>query len=250
VSTVRRLDSHAALLEATRGDAFVRFDLPDPLDHPAYQLGSAVATLRHTHTRALGLLVMGPPGDAGALVGALVAEGVVAPSLTRVTATRGSLDAVAAHLVVGVRNDWEWMCTQAAPPVIAGEERLVALAERDRAELDAFLAVHNDRTDARPFQGPGQHWVAVRGRAGELVACGVREPGVSGYPVLAGITVHPDHRGSGLGLAVTARLTRDAVAEQGVSVLGLYSDNAVARRLYHGLGYGEDHLWSSHRPHG
>jgi predicted GNAT family acetyltransferase len=32
-----------------------------------------------------------------------------------------------------------------------------------------------------------------------------------------------------------------------VCTLGLYSHNDVARRVYHGLGYGGDHLWSSRR---
>ncbi len=251
MSTPRRIDTHAELLAATGGDAFVRYDLPDPLDHPAYQLGDAVATLRFTHTRRLGLLVMGPPRGAAALVGALVGDGTLDPGvLVHVTVTRGSLEAVGAHLPGTVRSDWEWMYAVSPPPVIAAEERLEPLVEGDREQLDAFLALHNSRTDARPFQTPDQHWVAVRGLAGDLVACGVREPGVSGYPVLSGITVRPDHRGEGLGLAVTAYLTRAAIAERGVSVLGLYSDNDVARRLYHGLGYGGDHLWSSHRPHG
>jgi predicted GNAT family acetyltransferase len=65
--------------------------------------------------------------------------------------------------------------------------------------------------------------------------------------VLAGITVHERARGTGLGLAVTARLTREAVAEAGVCTLGMYSRNDVARRLYTGLGYGDTHAWSSRR---
>lgn len=88
----------------------------------------------------------------------------------------------------------------------------------------------------------GSGCVTMRARSSRV---GVREPGISGYPVLAGITVHPSYRGSGLGLAVTAYLTRAAIAERGVSVLGMYSDNDRARRVYHGLGYGGDHLWSS-----
>ena len=50
-----------------------------------------------------------------------------------------------------------------------------------------------------------------------------------------------------LGLAVSAHLTREAIADEGVCTLGMYSDNAVARRVYHGLGYTGDHLWSSRR---
>ncbi|HET6666457.1 MAG TPA: GNAT family N-acetyltransferase, partial [Intrasporangium sp.] len=105
----------------------------------------------------------------------------------------------------------------------------------------------NAHTDARPFETPEQRWVGVRDADGTLVACGVRERTLAGTPILEGITVRADQRGTGLGLAVTTRLTREAVRSDGVCTLGMYSDNDVARRLYHGLGYGEDHVWSSRR---
>jgi predicted GNAT family acetyltransferase len=75
----------------------------------------------------------------------------------------------------------------------------------------------------------------------------MRETNVAGHPLLAGITVHPSARATGLGLAVTAALARAAIADSGVCTLGMYSDNDVARRVYHGLGFSGDHLWSSRR---
>jgi predicted GNAT family acetyltransferase len=87
----------------------------------------------------------------------------------------------------------------------------------------------------------------VRDDSGRLVACGVRERSLAGHPILSGITVDPTQRGLGLGLAVTAHLTRRAVEEAGVCTLGMYSHNAVARRVYLGLGYGDVHEWSSRR---
>ena len=131
------------------------------------------------------------------------------------------------------------------PPVVAAESRLVVLSRNDVDDIRSLLDLANPATDARPFEFPDQHWVGVRDEGGRLVACGVREPNLAGWPILSGITVAPGHRGTGLGLAVTARLTRDAVRESGVCTLGLYSHNDVARRLYHGLGYAGDHLWSS-----
>ena len=65
--SLRRLASHAELLEATGSSPFIRYDIPAPLEHPAWALGTAVALPRQTHTRRLGLLVMGPPDDAGRL---------------------------------------------------------------------------------------------------------------------------------------------------------------------------------------
>ena len=244
---LRELSSHADLLAATAESAFIRYDIPAPLDHAAYAWGDAVALPRQTHTRRLGLLVLGPPDDAGAVVGAMAREGLHPADLTGVTVQRGALPAVAAHLAVGEGNEWEWMHAVAAPPRVPAEDRLVPLTEEDLPDIAVLLAEANPRTDARPFEYPGQHWVGVRDGEGRLVACGARETNVAGFPILAGITVHPAERGTGLGLAVTAHLTRSAVTEEGVCTLGMYSDNAVARRVYHGLGYTGDHLWSSRR---
>ncbi len=245
--TLRELGTHADLLAATGDSPFIRYDIPTALARPGYALGRAVALPRQTHTRRLGLLVMGPADDAGELVGAMAAEGLHPPGLRGVTVQRGSLAAVAARLPVADGNEWEWMYAAAAPPRTAAEDRLVPLSEEDLPDIAALLDEANPRTDARPFEHPGQSWVGVRDDEGRLVACGVRETNVAGFPLLAGITVHPSARGTGLGVAVTAHLTRAAVSGAGVCTLGMYSDNAVARRVYHGLGYRGDHLWSSRR---
>ena len=245
--TLRQLATHADVVAATGGSAFIRYDIPQPLERPAWALGDAVALPRQTHTRRLGLLVVGPPDDAGELVAAMASQGLHPPDLTGLTVQRGSLEAVSAHLPVADGNEWEWMHAVAAPPRVAAEDRLVPLSAEDLPDLAALLAVANPRTDARPFEQPGQAWVGVRDEEGRLVACGVRETNVAGFPLLAGITVHPTARGTGLGLAVTAHLTRAAVLAEGVCTLGMYSDNDVARRVYHGLGYTGDHLWSSRR---
>lgn len=237
---------HEELLAATGGSAFVRHDIPDPLEGTAHQLGAAVAFPRRTHTRRLGLLVMGPPDDAARLLDSLLADDVIPDDLASVTVERGSFETVASRLPLGEGNDWEWMCTTVPPPEVPAEARLEELTPVDEPAIRALLQAANPNTDARPFEHTGQHWVGVRGGDG-LLACGVREPAVAGTPVLAGITVAANARGTGLGLAVTARLTREAVAESGVCTLGMYSHNTVARRVYRGLGYGDVHEWSSRR---
>ncbi len=245
--TLRQLTSHAEILEATQDSAFIRYDIPSPLEGTGHALGDAVALPRRTHTRRLRLLLMGPATDVGLLVAAMLADGLVPPDLRAVTVPRGALDAVAAHLPLADGNDWEWMCAARAPSVVPAESRLVGLDRADLPDIRGLLDVANPRTDARPFEFPDQQWVGARDESGRLVACGVREPNVAGWPALSGISVHPDELGTGLGLAVTAYLTREAVRERGICTLGLYSDNDVARRVYHGLGYGGDHLWSSRR---
>lgn len=244
---VRLVRTHAEALEASGDSAFVRYDVPSPLEGDGYALGRALALPRRTHTRRLGLLVLGPPADVDLLFGALVDEVMLDPEVRSVTVQRGSLDAVARHVPLKDGNEWEWLCTTTRPPEVAAETRLVRLTSGHQPEIAALLAAANPGTDARPFEHPGQHWVGVRDDRGRLVACGVRERSLAGHPILSGITVDPTQRGRGLGLAVTAYLTRRAVEEDGVCTLGMYSHNAVARRLYLGLGYGDVHEWSSRR---
>ena len=245
--TLRQITSHAALLDATGDSAFIRYDIPSPLEGTGYAVGAAVALPRRTHTRRIGMLVMGPPADVERLIGAMLTNDLVPPDLRAVTVERRALDAVAAQLPLADGNEWEWRYAAQAPSAVAAESRLVALDEGDLGQIRALLDVGNPSTDSRPFERPDQEWVGVRDDTGRLVACGVREPNVAGWPMLFGITVHPDERGTGLGLAVTAHLTREAVRERGVCTLGMYSHNHVARRLYRGLGYAGDHLWSSRR---
>jgi ribosomal protein S18 acetylase RimI-like enzyme len=245
--TLQQITSHADLLAATDDSAFIRYDIPLPLEGTGYALDGAVALPRRTHTRRLGMLLMGTPDAIGRLVGTMLTRDLLPTDLLRVAVQRGALDAVAAHLPLADGNEWEWMYAAQAPPVVPAESRLVGLAQADLPEIRGLFDVANPRTDARPFAFPDQQWVGARDGSGRLVASGVREPNVAGWPALSGITVHPDERGTGLGLAVTAYLTREAVRERGVCTLGMYSDNDAARRVYHGLGYGGDHLWSSRR---
>jgi GNAT superfamily N-acetyltransferase len=190
---------------------------------------------------------MGPVTEVDTLVGELVARTLLPRQVGSVTVAAPALAAVAAHLELADGNDWEWMYAAAEPSPVPTEDRLVSLSETDLPDIQHLLDHANPRTDARPFESPDQTWVGIRDAAGALLACGVREPNHAGYPILSGITVDPAQRGTGLGLAVTAYLTRQAVADAGVCTLGMYSDNEVARRVYTGLGYADIHRWSSRR---
>ena len=55
----------------------------------------------------------------------------------------------------------------------------------------------------------------------------------------------PADGAQGWGAAVTAHLTRLAVAEVGACALGMFADNDVARRLYHRLGFTTGMEWTS-----
>jgi GNAT superfamily N-acetyltransferase len=236
-------------VDAARGSHFIDHELAEPLPDPAWRLGTALIAPRTTHTRRLGVVVLGEPDDVRELAQHVHADGF----LTRIgaagaTVQRTAFEAFSAVVPLTTEGgDWEWLCTHREPAPVASEDRLVSLSEDQIGDIAELLDVANPRTDARPFQTAGQVWLGVRDEHGRLLACGVKEPNLAGTPTLAGITVHPRFRGTGLGLAVTAGLTREAVREHGVCTLGLYSDNDLARRLYHGLGYGQDHLWSSRR---
>jgi ribosomal protein S18 acetylase RimI-like enzyme len=121
------------------------------------------------------------------------------------------------------------------------------LGEADLPELIALLGEHNPGTDGKPGRLPGQTWLGLRDPAGTLIACGVIESNIAGRPLLSGITVHTAHRGRGLGRTMTAALTRQAVAEQGVCTLGVYAGNEVALNLYHSLGFRIGRRWRSRR---
>ena len=246
-AALRLVRTHEEALEASGDSAFVRYDVPSPLEGDGFALGRALALPRRTHTRRLGLLVLGPPADVDPLVAAILGQGLLDPEVRSVTVQRGSIDAVARQVPLQDGNEWEWLCTTTAPPEVAAESRLLRLTSGHQPEIQALLAAANRGTDARPFEHPGQHWFGVRDDHGRLVACGVHERSLAGHPILSGITVDPAQRGLGLGLAVTAYLTRRAVEDDGVCTLGMYSHNAVARRLYLGLGYGDVHEWSSRR---
>jgi GNAT superfamily N-acetyltransferase len=241
------VESRGQLLELTGADPFVRCEVRAPLEAPAWASGAAVAVLRHSNIRRPVVAVLGPPEDVEALSAGLAGSGDLHRHGVRgVTVVRESFEALRLHLPLADEGgDWEWLCTTTEPTLMAQEDRLVPLSEQDLPDIGHLLAQANARTDARPFEYPHQVWTGVRDESGRLVACGVREPNLVGVPVLGGITVEESARGTGLGLAVTARLTRDAVREAGICTLGLYSDNDVARRLYRGLGYGDGHAFRS-----
>lgn len=143
-------------------------------------------------------------------------------------------------------GDWDWMWTTTAPGPRPGEDRLVILDDRaDAEELQAFSSTHNPRVWTRIGVGEVVRWVAARDDEGRLIAVGGAELEGSGVPHLAGIVTATQARGRGWGEAVSAALTRWAVEQHGVCTLGMFSDNAVARRLYNRLGYRTARAWHS-----
>jgi predicted GNAT family acetyltransferase len=115
-------------------------------------------------------------------------------------------------------------------------------------ELLALLEADSPTYSARPGGEFVRRWCGVRDDAGGLVACAAEVEYVPGVPQLASIVTRADRRGSGLGAAVTAWLTRRLLEEGAPTVtLGMYSDNDVARGMYTRLGYRVAHRFTSGR---
>lgn len=236
---IRHLIGHAALLAASGGHPVVRYDVPDDPTIPALAYAGAVAFARRSAIRGIVVTVLGAPDEVADLItsdtfGAFI---FATEARARVSVPAASLADLETAFRVREGGDWEWMFTTTPPPEQRGEADLITLAAHAKDELDSFLQQHNPRTDGRPFARAGQLWLGVRDERGRLLACGCYELNEAGYGALVGITTDPIARGLGLGTAVTAGLTRRALDAGGVSLLGMYADNAPARAIYHRLGY-------------
>ena len=151
----------------------------------------------------------------------------------------------AGHLPAGIRLEaehtdaWEWMWTQTEPPPVPGEEAVRWTYDMD--PVLALLAHANPRHHGRPGDPDIRGWAGVFDD-GALVCAGALADLDTGAAHLRSITTAPRARGQGLGAAVSAFLTRSALRSQPPAVtLGLYSDNATARRLYTRLGFQPSH---------
>jgi ribosomal protein S18 acetylase RimI-like enzyme len=190
---------------------------------------------------------VGEPGRVAALLGAVTPDDTV----RGVTVTRGT-GALAGEIFsgwgLGPAAAWDRMATETAPKVPDADGAVVELLDldRDADEIAALLAEANPST-RQGVRGPrarSAHWYGVRrsseapGRgAGELVAVGSATPVPGDAVHLGSIGTLPAFRGRGYAGTLTARMTADGVAERGLVTLGLYDDNAAARRVYERLGF-------------
>ena len=245
--TVQRLTTWAELLEASGRDPLVRYDA-GPVLPGAWAARGAVAYLRRTPGRRSVLVLLGDDVGVELLLAAAAGDPAMgaAGEATAVTLPHHLEPLLHQRFRVGPGGDWEWLWTTAAPPPQPAESGVLTLDDgAGAAELVDLLALANPRASARPGDPGSELWVGARDASGALVACGAMQRTDGGRPHLASIAVHPDRRGEGLGAAVTAGLTRRAVAADGVCTLGMYSDNAVARLLYLRLGYRVAHAWAT-----
>lgn len=198
------------------------------------------------------LLGRGDPGVVDALVAGLDRGAVRWMSAPRGAApTAGTL----ARLALVPFSQWDWLTSDTAPPAVAGEDEVRRLDPVGDADaIRACLRVANPGTTADPAGPDELGWWGVD-RDGVLVGVvGASErsgPGDGRSWHVHGLGVLPGLRGSGLGTALTAAVTRAGLAEGASWVsLGMYADNEGARRIYHRLGYRTDAELTSFSPAG
>lgn len=193
------------------------------------------------------LAAVGDPGRVAALLGTVTPG----DTLRGVTVTRGT-GALAGEILSrwGLRpgTRWDRMVTETAPEVrVPGGAAVVELdLDRDADEIAVLLAEANPTTrhGVHGHRARRARWYGVRlrsagpgGSTGRLVAVGSATPVPGGAVHLGSIGTLPAHRGRGYAGALTAHMTADGVAEQGLVTLGLYDDNVTARRVYERLGF-------------
>ena len=236
---VREMDG--AELVTTYDDPWVRHHTdPDAVER-AY-LGDGAAWIEMTNRL---------PGGRGTMAVALGTPETLAPLLRDVAALgaaparlivpAAALDVVPASLRPHPVRDWHWMLTTAMPP----EPALPVVEVGDAAEIDALLDVGQPDAHTRPGSPRVEAWLGIRDRA-ELVAVGALRRQADGSGNLGAVTVAPHARGRGLGLALSAGLTRRALAgPAGTATLGVYTDNAPALAVYGRLGYEVVHTFTA-----
>ena len=161
---------------------------------------------------------------------------------------RGTVGVVAERLDLGTRGgEWDWMWTRERAPGGARRGPRRAASTRPTATRPRRSSPRTARArTASPSPARASAGSACGSPPPEtLLAVGGSEPCQGGTPTLAGIAVATDRRGQGWGAAVTAHLTRRAVAETGACALGMFADNDVARRVYHRLGFTTGMEWTS-----
>jgi GNAT superfamily N-acetyltransferase len=242
----RRLAGVDELL-ASHDDDFARAEADPARGSSFWALDGAVGwvtTSRRVPGRAH-LVALGDAVASAALLEALAIDhGIASTTLPR------DADRELPSYRLDPRNDWEWFVTRSAPPQQPGEDAVAWLDGADHAELQALLDTWSPRHDVDPGDAAVRRWAGLRDEAGVLVGAAAHTEHRTGVPHLASVVTHGERRGRGIGAAVCGWLTRTLLDEgTGWVTLGMYSDNDVARRMYHRLGYANDHHFTSGRLH-
>lgn len=152
---------------------------------------------------------------------------------------------------------WDRLVTRTAPDGPADGGAAVDRLDpaQDAAAIRACLAEANPGSSADPAHPGEAAWFGVRTAGGSLagVIGAARRRGDPGGSDLSwhlhGLGVRPGHRAQGIGAALTAAATTSGLTAGADWVsLGMYADNAPARRLYGRLGFETEARFTTYRP--
>ncbi len=162
----------------------------------------------------------------------------------RITAERASYDVLPVAWRGAATNTWDWMATRVEP---AGEGGPVVVQEVPDEVVTGVLDRANPDSFARPGTAGVECWLGAAPGAGEpIAAVGALVRQADGTGHLRGVSTLAEQRGRGLGRALSAELTRRALAgPNGLATLGVYTDNVAALRIYRALGYAPVHAFVS-----
>jgi ribosomal protein S18 acetylase RimI-like enzyme len=153
---------------------------------------------------------------------------------------RRTADSIPAGFEVNDHWDVRWSLGPLPDP--PGRDRAVALGDDDAPAVNALLDLAFPSTMVRPGHPMALGWFGIRAGPA-LVACAADRSTRSSDPtampvgVIGGVAVHPEHRGRGLGAAVTAAVARPLLDRYGLVTLGVIAGNDVATRMYGRLGF-------------
>lgn len=177
------------------------------------------------------------------------AAGVLSRPFADVSVRTQWSGALASRFGLGSGARWWWMSIRRSPtwlPVHPDGPPVTLLDDaRDAEEIRALAAAENPLFEGDPGKGTSMAWVGARDASGKLIACATLHRTGAGVPHLSGVLVARRARRLGLGAAMSARLTAEAVARAGRCTLGVYGDNHAAITMYGRLGYRADAKWFS-----
>lgn len=219
--------------------------------------GDALLAVLDDPGRDRGLYGLGAPDEVAALLAGLAGDSAALSGVRYASVDRGAAERVRPGTwerlglaPEGSAWDWMWTTTVPAPPEVDVER--LPLDARTVAEVRECLDRAHPRASTSPDDPRLVGWWGTReeGRLVAVVGAVALAPGLA--PHLVSLGVDPRLRGRGLGRAVTAAAVRDGLqvtprwSEPLVS-LGLYADNAPARRVYESLGFRLGHRFASRR---
>lgn len=243
--------SPADLLDVTGNDPFVRSQARYRFGPAWHSDGAAAFVSLDAEGNVRHLAAVGQPERVAGLVAAAIRE---IPDVPRLSLPRGTPEYLPAWLRLDDRTDWDFRSTTHPPPVRRGQhgqpgqDRVGWLGDADAPEVAELLTAANPGSSAWPGDARVGRWAGIRAACGRLDAC-LADTSGAGVGHFAAISTRPGTRGRGLGSAITAWATRRLFEEgYGIVTLGVYADNAAARRMYDRLGFTDDHHFTSGVP--